>query len=155
VPATDRPINRVIVLMTLVAGLGALTGAGLWAWRTLSFKASASQTEGVVVKLVTSRGSARAGQSAASRGGGPSYAPVFEFKDAGGRSHRVTNSTSSRPASYDVGEKVGVLYSPQNPDEARIDSFFSLWGGPAIFGSVGLIFTSSAVVILVKRRRRS
>ena len=78
---------------------------------------------------------------------------MFEFKDAEGGSHRVTSPVSSRPAAYDVGEKVAVLYSPGDPEDARIDSFFGLWGGSCIFGGIGFLFTLVATIVLVKQRR--
>ena len=39
-----------------------------------------------------------------------------------------------------INEKVDVLYIPEYPNEAKIKSFFSLWGGATILGTLGLVF---------------
>ena len=149
-----KPTNRAFILAFLMMGLGAMVGGGYWFVQTLGFKSSAARADGVVVKLESRRSSGRSGARGRGRSGGPSFAPVFEFKDAEGGSHRVTSSVSSRPAAYDVGEKVAVLYSPGDPEDARIDSFFSLWGGPCALAVVGFLFTLVSTIVLVKQRRR-
>jgi hypothetical protein len=68
-----------------------------------------------------------------------------------------TGSVGSRPAAFDVGEAVAILYDPVNPRDARINSFFQLWFAPLILGFLGLVFTSiggGAVVGLVRSRNR-
>ena len=144
-----KPTNRAFILAFLMMGLGAMAGGGYWFVQTLGFKSAAARADGVVVKLESQRSSGRPGARR-----GSTFVPVFEFKDGEGGSHRVTSSVSSRPAAYDVGEKVAVLYSPGDPEDARIDSFFSLWGGPCALAVVGFLFTLVSTIVLVKQRRR-
>jgi hypothetical protein len=40
-----------------------------------------------------------------------------------------------------IGDKVDVLYDPQNPRKASLNSFGALWGFPALLLILGLIFT--------------
>ncbi|MDX1757914.1 MAG: DUF3592 domain-containing protein, partial [Marinobacter sp.] len=57
-----------------------------------------------------------------------------------GRQVEFKSSTGSNPPSYSRGELVPVLYEAENPASARINGFFSLWGGALIVGVLGLIF---------------
>lgn len=69
-----------------------------------------------------------------------SYAPVFEFTDRNGQSHKVTSDESSSLASFSIGQQVVVLYEPDKPMQARINTFMQIWGGSIIFGIVGTSF---------------
>jgi hypothetical protein len=57
--------------------------------------------------------------------------------------HRVeTNSGSSSPE-FEEGEQIPVLFLPDKPGEARINTFWNLWSitfNSAIIGSVFLAF---------------
>ena len=69
------------------------------------------------------------------------YRPVIRFTDQNG--HEVTfqsNASSSSPH-YQTGDPVTVLYAADSPQQARINSFFSLWGMVLIVGGIGLVFT--------------
>lgn len=60
--------------------------------------------------------------SADSDGGGSYvYYPVVEFKDVNNQAVIFRDRIGSNPASYRIGETVGVLYDPQNPGRAFID----------------------------------
>ena len=113
---------------------------------TIQFRGRAQSAEGVVVELVARSGSK----------GGVTYAPVYEFTDRNGESHRVQSSSSSNPASYDVGERVTVRYEPAEPGDARIDGFMDNWFLPTIFGGIGSIFAliGGAIGMHELRKRR-
>ena len=55
------------------------------------------------------------------------FAPVFVFQDANGINHKVSSNTYSYPPIGQVGDKINILYNPSNPENAKEDSFFSLW----------------------------
>jgi len=97
-----------------------------------SFLARAQATTGEVVELREVRDS---------DGGSSTWKPVVHFA-VEGRDVTFAASFSSRPAPYDVGDRVPVLYLPGNPDEARIKSFSSLWLGVVILGGMGLVFSA-------------
>jgi len=82
---------------------------------------------------------------------------VVRFTTAGGETIEF-QSRSSNPPAYARGEQVTVLYLPEAPHDARIQGFFSLWGLPLVFGSVGSVFLlmggGFALSGLLTRRRR-
>ncbi|MCS6833630.1 MAG: DUF3592 domain-containing protein [Flammeovirgaceae bacterium] len=69
------------------------------------------------------------------------YSPVVEFTDRNGKSITIGSRTYSSIPVYEVGEKVDVVYSKDNPQEGEIDSFFELWGAASITGVLGGIFS--------------
>lgn len=55
------------------------------------------------------------------------YYPVVEFDDASGAKQRVRMAFGSTSAEHTVGCPVTVLYRPERPTSARLDSFWHLW----------------------------
>ena len=110
-------------------GLAMLVGSFYINEDTRSFIAQATKTEGTVVQLILS-------YSDNSR----TYHPLVRFTDTNGKAIEFVSSTGSNPPGYSEGEKVEVLYLPAEPYKARLNSFFSLWGGSIIVGGLGGIF---------------
>lgn len=119
----------VIKYVFTVVGLGMLFGAFLFYTNSQDFLNSAMTTNGTVVELVRSRSS-----------DSTTYRPVVEFKTPVGKLIEFTSSSGSNPPSYSKGEVVEVLYQEASPEQAKINGFFSLWGGAAIFGGLGAVF---------------
>ena len=65
--------------------------------------------------------------------------PVFSFTDTEGRQHVIRANVSSN--NYAVGDRLNIVYPPSTPLNASIDSFWSLYFFPVLFGilSVGLL----------------
>ena len=124
-------------------GLGMLVGACLLFLNTRAFVAGASTAQGQVVDLLRSRSS-----------DSETYKPVVTFTTADGRQVEFTSSMGSNPPAFRRGEQVTVLYHPQAPEEARIGSFFSLWGLELILGGMGAFFALIGWGILVYQWRR-
>jgi hypothetical protein len=112
-----------------VVGAGLLVVAGAMRANTKSFLAHASPAQGTVVALQPRRSSDNS----------TTYAAVVRFKH-GSQAIQFTSQTSSSPPAYGVGEIVPVLYLETNPYEAKVDAFFSLWGGQLIVGFLGTVF---------------
>jgi hypothetical protein len=55
------------------------------------------------------------------------YRPVVQFDTAEGRTITITVGLAERPAPYQVGASVEVLYDPNNPGAARLNRFSHLW----------------------------
>lgn len=78
------------------------------------------------------------------------YFPVVEFVSADGRRHTVHMTEGSSAPSHEVGEEVTVLYNPEHPLEARIQSFGSsalMWILPGITGILGLGFLGAVIAV--------
>jgi len=58
--------------------------------------------------------------------GSSTYTPVFEYK-RGTTTQIFKSSFSSYPPTYDVGDKVNVIYNPREIDEVKIVSYWGLY----------------------------
>ena len=121
---------RWFVIIFLGVGTLMLLGAVLFWNKTRHFLARAHQAPGTVVELREVRDNE----------GSSMWKPVVAFVAGNGRKVRFADSVSSRPAAYDVGDTVTVLYLPDDPDDAHIRGFSSLWLGVAVLGGLGLAF---------------
>lgn len=128
-----------IPLLIAIATLG--IAANLYRRMRELLNASVTTT-GVVVRLVR--------EESNSDEGGSTAAPVVKFKTAGGVEIEFESGTGSSPALYGVGEEVPVIYRPENPKEAEIKLFWSLWGMPVFLGGMGAFALLFALVWLLK-----
>ena len=119
-------------------GLGMLVGAFFLFTNTQNFLKTATTSNGTVIDLQQSRSSDSI-----------TYAPVVEFQTKDGSRIEFISSTSSNPPSYSRGETVEVLYNESSPEKARINGFFSLWGGALIVGLIGLVFFLIGFLIIL------
>ena len=125
-------------------GVGMLIGTFFWYQNVTSFIAKSETAQGKVTELVRSRS-----------GDSTTYKPVVQFNGQNGELIEFMSSTGRSPPSYDVGEKVEVFYLPENPQNAKINGFFSLWGGPLIVGILGGIFFLVGMGIVVATASKS
>jgi len=124
-----KSIAIVKYVFTLV-GLAMLTGAFFLYRSSTTFLAEASRTTGTVVDLVASKSD-----------DSTVYKPVVHFTTQNNEAVEFTSNSGSNPPGYTKGETVKVLYRAAAPQDARIDGFFSLWGGALIVGGMGTLFT--------------
>jgi len=120
---------KVNTLIFSVLGVGLLIGAVYSANNSYEFKNAASLTQGKVVDYIKRRSN-----------DGTTYAPVIEFVTEKNTTVEFTSSSSSSYRSYSIGDKIDVLYLENNPNNARINSFMSLWFLPIILGFIGSVF---------------
>ncbi|MBD2355591.1 DUF3592 domain-containing protein [Tolypothrix sp. FACHB-123] len=114
---------------TLFTVIGVVNGLD-----TRSFVNSSIQTQGTVIDVVR--------RSSRDSDGDISYAyyPVIKFTPASGEETIFESTTGTNPPSYSRGQSINILYNPQQPNSARENSWFTLWGFPAIFTGIGSIF---------------
>jgi hypothetical protein len=132
---------RIIGILLLLAGLALLACAVWLNQREKTFYAAALRADGRVIELVA-RGGGRSGST---------WAPRVELTDTAGRVVRFVNGVSSKPPAYRVGESVRIVYSPNNSEQAKIDSFFGRWGLVMISGVIGVVFLLIGAVITSRR----
>jgi hypothetical protein len=79
------------------------------------------------------------------------YLPVVEY-EVEAKQFRCKGKVASRPAMYEVGQKVRVRYKVDQPDVGVIDSFLERWLSPLVFGGVGGLFLVLMIWALLSRR---
>jgi hypothetical protein len=104
-----------------------LVAAIAW-FRTRRFAGEALPASGEVIALRE-----RSGE-------GVTYSPVVRFETREGREVVFTETSSTNPPGYAVGERIQVLYHWRDPSRARVASTFRLYLLAMIFGGLGLIF---------------
>lgn len=131
-------------IIFLLIGVGILTGDFFVIKSTMTFLSNSEKAEGSVIDIVKSRSS----------DGDYMYRPEISFIDTTGQTITFTSSISSSMPSYQVGEKVSVLYDKSNSQSAKINTFFQLWFGPIIMTVLGVIFFLTGLLILIKQKRK-
>ncbi len=140
-----RAINIIKYLFTII-GAGMLVGTFFLCKNTSEFLDKAIISQGIVVDLVDSHSSSDDSVT---------YRPLVQFIDENENSIEFLSSSSSNPPSYSVGEKVEVLYNQENPNDAKIKGFFSIWGGVTILGIMGIVFFGIGGAIFLSNRMKS
>lgn len=103
-----------------------------------TFVARAVMTQAVVTRIH------REGSMVSSSG----Y-PVFRFTDRQGRTHEVRSGVGSDPPDYRVGDRIAVLYDPDDPQTARVDSLLYRYLGAFVGGGLAFgAFASGVLVVL-------
>lgn len=115
----------------------------------VDFRAGAYAVEGEVIDFERSRGSK----------GGTMYAPRVRYvvpQPEGGvaETYDIVGSVRSSSRSYDIGEKVSVLYRPEAPGDGRIGSFMEQWFLVTLLGGFTAVFGGVAVGFIVAEVRR-
>ncbi len=131
----ERWARRMIVLLPLFGGaMFLLVGIAIGVVNYLSV-ANAIPATGMVTHLIGGR-------------------TQFEYV-VDGVTHAGRSWIQSDPPDHSVGDQIRVLYRPENPSTARIDSFVELWLFPTVFPIVGLFsMMGGAAAYSVLRRYR-
>ena len=137
-------VLKIISVVFSIIGVGMLVGSVFIFSNTSGFIGRAAEADGKVTDLERSRSSS---------GSSTMYRPVVEFTTATGKRIEFISSVGSSPPSHRVGESVRVLYSPANPESARIKSFFQLWFGFLIVFFLGLVFAAIGLGMIFVRSR--
>ena len=124
-----------------------LATAAVWIWLDVrEFNSTANRTEGVVTKLEWTPGNV--GSSRDSR---VAYS-IIRF-DAEGKSVEFKSRTGSNPPEHAIGDKVAVAFQSGNPEGARLDTFWSNYLLPLIFGGLGIVFLGVSIGMFAAARR--
>jgi hypothetical protein len=121
---------RFLGVIFTVLGLAILAFGVYFIFDTISFvNRSATTAEGTVVEV--ERKFLREGTI---------IVPTVTFVTEEGRSIVFTSNTGRGGWKDRIGESVTVRYDPADPTNAKIDSFYQLWGLSAIFFGIGGMF---------------
>lgn len=83
------------------------------------------------------------------------YAPVFGFTAKDGRNYTISSQIATSPPEFVVGDKVRILYSRNNPQEARIASFWQFWFLPVVLALISAAHGCIVSVLLLFERRQN
>ena len=140
-------VLRILGVVFGAVGAALLVAAFITLRSARSFESTAVGASGEVIDLAPSYSD-----------GSATHAPVVRFETPDGREVIFESSVSSHPPAYDIGERVDVLYAPDDPGDAVIDSFWQVYLAPVILGGIGSIFLliggGMLVSQIVARRRR-
>lgn len=129
---------NIIKYVFAVAGICLLLGASFAYRSTSTFLAASVTAEGTVVDLIPSR-----------RDDSITYRPVVQFSTRTGAQIEFISSSGSNPPSYSAGQTVEVLYRLDNPQDATLNDFFSLWGVSLILTLLGVPFSLVGIGIML------
>lgn len=115
----------------IFGGLGALllAIAALLYFREQAFLSSAETATGTVSDFDIS-----------SSDDSTTYCPVIEFRTKRGENVRYFGNVCSSPPSYDIGQKVEVIYDPENIKHVQMNGFWSKYVGVFVLAVIGLPF---------------
>jgi hypothetical protein len=121
-----------------------LVGLSLWyTFTSYMFSTNGIEVEGTVVRLESSHSSE----------GGTTYSPVYRYT-VDGEQYEYESVNSSSIPSHQVGESTTLLYDPNNPEKARVNSFWEMWLLPCIMCPVSFVMVLLSVGIPFLMRRR-
>lgn len=101
--------------------------------------------QGEVVSLKRERSSGRRG--------GSSYYPIFRFTAQDGQEYRVKHNQGSNPPAWKKGEKVELLYLPDEPEKAVPNTFWGKYGASVILVVMGCGFTALGSFVAWQSRK--
>ena len=123
----------------LVVGLLTLAAGVFFGLRTQRLIKEGITTPGVVIENVVAERTDYDREDH-TRTVSRTYSPKVRFHSQNGEEVVFVSSTGFGRPAYAQGEAVEVLYDPAAPHHAEIKSFWSLWTGPVVAGSLGFIF---------------
>ena len=124
-------------------GLGLLIGGVFALQHTRHFLATAIAVPGVVTENVWQE------QRSSNNSVRGDFYPRIRFRTTDGQQISFITNSGSNPPSYHVNERVTILYDPQQPYHAYIQSFVDLWLLPTILCGLGIFFCSFGVVAAI------
>jgi hypothetical protein len=125
-----RLVLKIASIVELFAFL-VLGGISVYLYTTTNtFLSHASHAQGTVIDLL---------QHNSSEDSSVTYYPEIKFIDKTGRSIEFYSNYSSNPPDYVKGDKVNLLYDPQNPRNAKVVSFTTIWLLPLVTFIVSII----------------
>ena len=137
----DKWITIVILSALLLIGLALLVGGAYFIKRQVDFKRHSLPSIGTVIDYEPLRQSTNSFSRRAR--------PIIQFVTADGRKIIFTNR-SLWGAGPTIGSRQKIIYNPEAPSEAMIDSWIYVYLWPLITTGMGLIFVFSIIPFLIK-----
>lgn len=130
------------IAIILLIAVGALGGTAYTAKQQHEFLQSAAKTMGTVT-----------GFDSSTSDGTTTYRPIVRYQYSDGSEISFTSSWGSSNPSESEGDKVLVLFDPDNKGSAQLDKGILNWIIPGILGFVALVFFYSGIFSIKKRKQ--
>jgi len=130
----------VVAIVFLLIGLGALPGSVYFYVKEKQFEKIAVSAPGTVIDLIKKERRSDNNRRTLV------YVPVIQFTDQNGKLQEYHSPHGSNPPDYKHGDKVMILYEPDNPEFAKMDDWQRyLW--VVVFGIFGIAFSASSALM--------
>ena len=137
--------SRFVGVVLVVGGVGLCLGAIGFVGKTAAFLDAAERGRGRVVEVVEERGVRGTAQRR----------PVVRFREPGGDSVTFESRFALWPSPFAAGDAVEVAFDPDDPQEAEIHSFWTLWFMPAVMFLFGAACAAAGIITLSSFRKRA
>ncbi|MGB3208961.1 MAG: DUF3592 domain-containing protein [Crinalium sp.] len=115
--------------IAIIVGIGLILFSLFGFKYTIQFIRRASSAKGIIIDL----------RREIDKDSEVSYYPVFKYETQQEIIIQKTSGIGTNRTPYYIGQKVNVLYNPNNPNEAAINSFLDLWLTPIVSGFFGIL----------------
>lgn len=139
------PVEKVVLGVFAGVALIMLLVAGIATWRNIQKLNREQSVPGKVVDMLARPDYADNSNEVV----GEIYFPTVEYV-VNDKRYTVPLNEGSDPPMYAVGDEVTILYEPENPQEARIQSAGSsalMWILPSITGILGIAFLVAVLAV--------
>lgn len=144
--------GKITGVILSVLGLAFAAGSLYFAQQSLDLFQDGITAQGSVARVESHSGTCGSGSS---KHPCTKYRRLVSFTDSAGEDHEfLDKNTSNSSSAYRVGQRVEVLYMPDDPQNATINTFFSLWGVPIILGIFAAAFGLVGFLILKQAKLR-
>ena len=130
----------------LLSGLGMMIGAFFLYQNTQEFIKDSVLAQGKVIELIRHISEDSEGYISYT------YRPQVEFLTPEGEINQFESNMGSNPPAYRVNEAVEVVYLTNAPEQAKINSFTSLWLLPLILAGIGFLNIAIGLGMIVYTR---
>lgn len=123
-----------VYFLVLLIGILILTFTAYLVVNKYSFVNSTEKTVATVIDNKISYSKNSGGKSSRF------YFPILTFVDRQGKAVTFMSSVGSTIPSYQIGDRVEILYDAAQPSKAEVSDFKSIWLAPIIIGIIGIVF---------------
>lgn len=151
-PATNKTeliVGSCCAALFALLGIGILIGAWALHRSKTEFARTAATAEGTVVDFATLDTGMMSGERTSQR------VPVIRFTPADGEEVTLTVEAYAAWAEHERGDTVTVLYAPNDPAHAEIQTFYQQWAFQLIMAVIGICFVLVPPYTLWRHAKKS
>jgi hypothetical protein len=129
-----------LYILLFILGTMALLGGVAFLLYMVNFKKNAIRATGTVIEIKTSTG----------RTTSITYSPVIKFRTFEGK-ECIYDVSSFSYTKYQIGDKIEVLYSRNDPTNVIVDSFYNMFMPPLVIIITGIFTLGISLLFYYKK----